>query len=98
VVGACFTLSVGVIAMAFAGPFVIFGLGLLVAGCWQRSRLLIGWALLVGGTGVFEGFFGITNRLPAAVWRQWQHPAIYLALAVATALAGLVTRWQENRA
>jgi hypothetical protein len=97
VLGLCFTMSIGVIAMAFAGPFVIFGLGLLVAGVWQRSRFLAAWAVLVGGIGVFEGFYGITNRLPTAVWRDWEHPAIYLALALLTLLAGLVARRRENR-
>jgi hypothetical protein len=96
-VGLCFTMSIGVIAMAFVGPFVIFGLGLLVAGVWQRSRFLTVWAVLIGAIGVFEGFFGITNRLPTTVWRDWEHPAIYLALALLTVLAGLVARRRENR-
>ncbi len=30
-VGLCFTMSLGLIAMAFAGPFLVFGLGLLAA-------------------------------------------------------------------
>jgi len=97
VLGLCFTVSVGLIAMIFAGPFVVFGAGLLVAGIWQRNRFLAGWAVLIGGTGVFEGFFGITNRLPASVWRDWEHPAIYLVLAMLTVLAGLIARSRENR-
>jgi hypothetical protein len=54
--------------------------------------------VLIGGTGVFEGFFGITNRLSSSVWREWEHPAIYLVLALLTVLAGLIARRQENRA
>lgn len=54
--------------------------------------------MLIGGTGVFEGFFGITNRLSSSVWREWEHPAIYLVLALLTVLAGLIARRQENRA
>lgn len=98
VLGLCFTVSVGLIVMIFAGPFVVFGVGLLVAGIWQRNRFLAGWAVLIGGTGVFEGFFGITNRLPGSVWREWEHPAIYLVLAILTVLAGLIARSRENRA
>jgi hypothetical protein len=98
VLGLIFTVSLGLIAVAVAGPFLVFGLGLLVAGIWQRNRFLIWWAVLAGGIGVFEGFFGITNRLPASVWREWDHPAIYLALALLTVLAGLIARRRENRA
>jgi hypothetical protein len=97
VLGLCFTVSLGLIAVAVAGPFLVFGLGLLVAGIWQRNRFLIWWAVLVGGIGVFEGFFGITNRLPSSVWREWDHPAIYLVLALLTVLAGLIACRQENR-
>lgn len=97
VLGLCFTVSLGLIAVAVAGPFLVFGLGLLVAGIWQRNRFLIWWAVLAGGIGVFEGFFGITNRLPSSAWREWDHPAIYLALALLTVLAGLIARRQENR-
>jgi hypothetical protein len=97
VVGLCFTMSLGLIAMAFAGPFLVFGLGLLVAGIWQRNRFLVWWAVLIGGIGVFEGFYGFTNRLPSSAWREWDHPAIYLVLALLTVLAGLIARRQENR-
>lgn len=89
---------VGMVAVIIAGPYVIFGAGLLVGGAWQRNRFLIGWAVAVGGIGVFEGFFGITNRLPASLWAAWEHPAIYLGLATATVLAGTVTWLRENRA
>jgi hypothetical protein len=98
VLGLCCTVSVGVIATVYAGPFLVFGLGLLVAGIWQRNRFLAGWAVLIGGVGVFEGFFGITNRLSASVWREWEHPAISLILALLTVLAGLIARSRENRA
>jgi hypothetical protein len=97
-VGLCFTVSLGLIALLFAGPFLVFGLGLLVAGIWQRNSFLVWWAVLIGATGIFEGFFGITNRLPSSVWREWQHPAVYLALALLTILAGLIARTRENRA
>ncbi|HSR83249.1 MAG TPA: hypothetical protein VLM11_03605 [Streptosporangiaceae bacterium] len=98
VLALCFTVSVGVIAMVFAGPFLVFGLGLLTAGLWQRNRFLAIWAVLIGSIGIFEGFFGITNRLPSSVARQWEHPAIYLALAIATVIAGLAARRREDRA
>jgi uncharacterized membrane protein len=94
----CCTLSIGAIAVLFAGPFLVFGLGLLIAGIWQRNRFLTVWAVLVGGIGVFEGFFGITNRLPTSVARPWDHSAIYLALALATVVAGLAARLREDRA
>jgi hypothetical protein len=42
--------------------------------------------------GVFEGFFGTTNRLPSSMWAGWEHPAIYLLLALLTILAGLIAR------
>jgi hypothetical protein len=91
------TLSVGVIAIAYAGPFLLFGLGLLAVGIWQGNRFLAWWAVLIGGLGVVEGFFGITNRVPASAWRPWQHHAIYLALALLTVAAGLAARIRENR-
>jgi hypothetical protein len=53
---------------------------------------------VIGGTGVFEGFFGITNRLPLSLWATWEHPAIYLILALMTVLAGIVAWLWENRA
>ena len=90
-------LSIGLFLLLFMGPFIIFGTGLLMVASWQRNALLAWWAVLAGGLGVFEGFFGITNRLPFSVWRTWEHPAIYLALGVLTVLAGLATRLRENR-
>jgi hypothetical protein len=38
-----------------------------------HNRLLAAWGLVVGGVSVFEGFFGITNRLPASILAGWQH-------------------------
>jgi hypothetical protein len=90
-------LSLGLILLVYTGPFILFGLGLLIVAGWQRNALLAGWAVLAGGLGVFEGFFGITNRLPASVWRPWEHPAIYLALGIATVAAGLAARRWESR-
>jgi hypothetical protein len=98
VLGLACTASIAAVAMSFTGPFLIFGLGLLFVGIWQRNRFLAGWATVIGGIGVFEGFFGITNRISASAWRQWEHPAIYLALALLTVAAGLVARRRENRA
>ena len=97
VLGLILTLSAGLLLLAFMGPFILFGAGLLLVASWQRNALLAWWAVLAGGLGVFEGFFGITNRLPASVWRTWEHPAIYLALGVLTILAGLAARLRENR-
>jgi hypothetical protein len=90
-------LSVGLVLMVYTGPFILFGGGLLMVASWQRNALLAWWAVLAGGLGVFEGFFGITNRLPVSVWRAWEHPAIYLALGILTVLAGLAARRWENR-
>jgi hypothetical protein len=90
-------LSIGLVLLVYMGPFILFGLGLLMVASWQRNALLACWAVLAGGLGVFEGFFGITNRLPASVWRTWEHPAIYLALGILTVLAGLAARRLENR-
>jgi hypothetical protein len=90
-------ISIGLFLLVFMGPFILFGLGLLIVASWQRNAMLAWWAVLAGGLGVFEGFFGITNRLPISVWRAWEHPAIYLALGVLTVLAGLAARLRENR-
>jgi hypothetical protein len=90
-------LSIGLVLLVYTGPFLIFGLGLLMVAGWQRNPLLASWAVLAGGLGVFEGFFGITNRLPTWAWRAWEHPAIYLALGIATVAAGLAARAWENR-
>jgi len=90
-------LSIGLVLLVYTGPFIIFGVGLLIVASWQRNALLAWWAVLAGGLGVFEGFFGITNRLPGSVWRVWEHPAIYLALGIVTVLAGLAARLRENQ-
>ena len=47
---------------------------------------------------MFEGFFGITNRLPMSVWADWEHPAIFLALGVLTVAAGIAMRAREIEA
>jgi hypothetical protein len=90
-------LSIGLLLLVYMGPFILFGAGLLMVASWQRNALLAWWAVLAGGLGVFEGFFGITNRLPFSVWRTWEHPAIYLALGILTVLAGLAARLRENQ-
>jgi hypothetical protein len=97
VLGLILTLSIGLVLLVFMGPFVLFGAGLLMIASWQRNALLAWWAVLAGGLGVFEGFFGITNRLPTSAWRAWEHPAIYLALGILTVMAGLAARLRENR-
>ena len=84
--------------MALTGPFLIFGVGLLVTARWQRSAFLAVWAIVVGGIGVFEGFFGITNRLPLSLWAAWEHSAIFLILALLTVLTGIAAWRRENRA
>lgn len=89
---------VGLVALVYAGPFLIFGVGLLVAAVWQRNAFLAAWAVVIGGIGIFEGFFGITNRLPMSLWAQWEHPAIYLILALMTILAGIAAWLRENHA
>lgn len=47
---------------------------------------------------MFEGFFGITNRLPMGIWAAWEHPAIYLLLGALTLLAGTIIRALERSA
>jgi hypothetical protein len=89
---------VGLMALAFTGPFLIFGVGLLAAAVYQRNAFLAVWAIVIGGIGVFEGFFGITNRLPLSLWAAWEHPAMYLILALLTVLAGIVAWLRENNA
>jgi hypothetical protein len=89
---------VGYLTMFLTGPFLIFSLGLLVTARWQRSAFLAVWAVAIGGTGVLEGFFGITNRLPLSLWAAWEHPVIYLGLALLTVLAGVAAWLRENRA
>ena len=88
---------VGFLTMSFTGPFLIFGLVLLVTARWQRSAFLAVWAIVIGVIGVFEGFFGITNRLPVSLWAAWEHPAIFLILALMTVLAGIAAWLRENR-
>ena len=89
---------VSFVTMFLTGPFLIFAMGLLMTARWQRSVFLAVWAVAVGGIGVLEGFFGITNRLPLSLWAAWEHPVIYLLLALLTVLAGIATWLRENRA
>ena len=89
---------VGLMTMWVTGPFLIFGVGLLVIARWLRSAFLAAWAVVVGGIGVFEGAYGITNRLPLSLWEPWEHPAIFLILALLTVLAGIAAWLRENRA
>jgi hypothetical protein len=89
--------AIGLALLVYTGPFLVFGTGLLVVAAWQRNPVLAWWAVLVGGLGVFEGFFGITNRLPFSLWRSWERPAIFVALGILTVLAGLAAWLRENR-
>jgi hypothetical protein len=89
---------VGFLTTFLAGPFWIFGVGLLVTARWQRSAFLAVLAVVIGGIGVLEGFFGITNRLPLSLWAEWEHPAIFLILGLLTVLAGIAAWVRENRA
>lgn len=96
VIALAMLLTLGITVM-YAGPFLLFGVGLLIAGWRLANRFLVVWALAIGGVGVFEGFFGITNRLPASAWAPWEHEAIYLVLGTATVLAGMVQWRREDR-
>jgi hypothetical protein len=98
IIGVAIVVTPLALILIYAGPFVIFGLGLIAAGLRLGNRFLAGWATVIGAPGVFEGFFGITNRLPYSLWAEWEHAAIYLAPGVLTLLAGLVVRVRENRA
>lgn len=89
---------VSFVTILLTGPYLIFGIGLLVTARWLRSAFLAVWAVVIGGIGVLEGFFGITNRLPLSLWAAWEHPVIYLILALLTVLAGIAAWLQENRA
>jgi hypothetical protein len=92
VIGLAATLPPFLVVVVYAGPFISFGIGLAVAGVKLRNRALMYWALGVGAVGVFEGFFGITNRLPFRIWAAWEHPAIYVLLGATTLLAGIIIR------
>jgi hypothetical protein len=97
IVGLIFCFSPLALAMVYAGPFLVFGLGLLAAAIRTANYTLAIWALAAGGTGVAEGFFGITNRLPVRLWASWEHPAIFLALGVLIAVAGVGIRLAGRR-
>jgi hypothetical protein len=84
------------VALVYAGPFIVFALGLITVGIKLRNRTLISWGAVVGGIGIFEGFFGITNRLSSSLWADWEHPVIYLLLGVVTFVGGIVVGWREN--
>jgi hypothetical protein len=77
------------LAVIFAGPFLLVGGGLLAAGVLERQR-----ALAAAG----EGFYWITNRLPASVWQPWAHDAVYVGIAALTVVAGLAVRLRERSA
>lgn len=80
------------LVIAVGGPFRLFALGLLAAGLSMGNRFLTAWAVVVGGLGMLESFYGITNRLPLAIWATWEHSAIYLALSALTLAAGVYLR------
>jgi|SRR5271165_5903089 len=96
IIGLAFIVTPLVVALVYAGPFAVLGPGLLTAGVRLRNRFLTIWAAVIGAIGIFEGFFGFTNRLPQSLWADWEHPAIYLALGILTVIAGIVMRVQEN--
>jgi|HubBroStandDraft_6_1064221.scaffolds.fasta_scaffold49907_2 hypothetical protein len=98
ITGLVFIASPLAVVLLYAGPFVVLGSGLLAAGLKLRNRFLTAWAVVIGAIGVFEGFFGITNRLPTLGWASWEHRAIYFALGVLTLAAGIVMRMRENGA
>lgn len=79
-----------------AGPFALLGPVLFFAGVGLSNYFLAGWATVVGTLGIFEGFFGITNRLPASLWAGWEHPAIFLGLGILTIATGMVARRLES--
>jgi hypothetical protein len=87
---------VGLMELA-SGPFLIFGVGLFATALYQCNFFLAVWAIVIGGIGIFEAFFGITNRLPLPLWAAWEHSAIYLFLAFITVLAGIFSWLRENR-
>lgn len=87
-----------VVLLIYAGPFIVFALGLVTVGVKLDNVTLTGWGIVVGGIGVFEGFFGITNRLSPSLWAGWEHPVIYLLLGIVTLLGAIVVSWRENRA
>jgi hypothetical protein len=98
IIGVAFCFTPLLVALFAAGPFALLGTGLLTAGVRLRNRFLTIWAAAIGAVGVFEGFFGITKRLPTSVWADWEHPAIFLALGVLTVAAGIVMRAREDQA
>ena len=97
VIAAIMWLPPFVAVLVIGGPFALLGPVLLFAGIGLRNYFLVGWAAVLGTLGIFEGYFGITNRLPASLWVSWGHAAIYLGLGVMTVGAGIVARTRENR-
>jgi len=51
---------------------------------------------MVGVTGTGEGFYWITNRLPASTWTPWAHDAVYAGIAALMIAAGLVALRRER--
>lgn len=97
IIGLATSLPPFFVVLVYAGPFSVFALGLIAAGIKLHNRALISWGTVVGGIGVFEGFFGITSRLSPSLWAEWEHPVIYLLLGIVTLLAGITVRRRENR-
>jgi len=98
IIGLAANLPPFIVVLVYAGPFIVFALGLMAVGIKLHNRTFISCGIVVGGIGVFEGFFGITNRLSYPLWAGWEHPVIYLLLGIVTLLAGIIVSWRENRA
>jgi hypothetical protein len=90
-------LPAGVVVGGLFGPFLLFAIGLLVAGSMQRNPFLCWFGAIMGVVGVINSLHWITNRLPASVHAPWATPAIGLVLALLTVVMGVVFWRRESR-
>jgi uncharacterized membrane protein HdeD (DUF308 family) len=96
VAGLVFGPPLAILAL-ISGPFLAFGVGLVIIGVAERTRPIWVWGLAAGVFGVIEGLYWITNRLPAGLWSPEAHDVILLVPAVLTVVAGAVAWRRENQ-
>lgn len=82
----------GTVVLLAAGPLVVFGVGLVIAG-WRQPSAVLAWC------GVFAGAAGVVCGLARAfgVLAGWQYETFVLVLGLASVAGGLVARDRERR-